>query len=913
MPIHLLEPACRALGLKQRRWLLPLALVMVLAACGGGGRNGGNDTSGGAAQGFTRVGPGGATVLAADGASLTIPTEALLSDIEVSMARDDDRAQILAAGQKPAGELFALQPHGQIFAQPVTVRLPFDPSTLGADERPVVLKTSTEGAWDLIEDVRIEGRMLAFEVSSFSWVRILAVPTATALQPRQASNEQPSFEERPEFCPLLPGGPWLCGLPVPEKVLFRSPRVAFNSSYVAVLSDDGQIYLRHRLPQDGTLWGGWEVLKPAEGLGRPVALSMDDQTLVAVDGQGRFASIGRDFFSLGYSIFNGTIVNPLPIRNIALTVLEAARASEYRGMNRLNPQEINLLVNWSTDWGAPLGSGAGHQLPPGTLAWSLSVVSQFEDGYYHDAAGVVQNVGGAGCTTVFALYDGGRRIALIDPWLPNDYSYEVGLPEKGHFVAQGMSASGSTLFIIGPDGRMWVRRHDFDMSGSDTAFFPASFHPRNAPLFSGKGAMDTVILGTSRSKDKAAHLPGLVRLAYIPDRIRLSTRSEPWIAQPTINTLPGEVLFDGISIHKKMDGAKVALGVDRRILRVPAERWDGNERVSTGYYEREISINCALRTGPCSSPETSWSGYIEYEYPGGKVPGRRLGSHPALDFTPSSNTEPLQYAGSNGRMTVSINDFRLYHSPATVSLWVDNRRFDMPIHYFDGMRQVTTFNATNDTRGGPNFGREVDGQARTMYGTIMLTDQVVKAVDEAVKSNFLGTLPAGLVSLMGAMRGTCRPGETDIAGVACLPACPADHDTVLGACVRRCPAGWSQDLTGLLCVKPGSYLRPGYFLDPARCQANHGACEELLGTWYPRTQPGYYCVGPVCALSSCPNGMGDFPPGFCTKTIALRDPPRVNLPRAIPYQMRLTADKLELQVDTDFGPQGPVWTLTRIR
>jgi photosystem II stability/assembly factor-like uncharacterized protein len=166
------------------RGLLVAVWVAGLSACGGG-----SDPSPAAPPvsarptGQALLGAAGGQVLAVDGASLTVPQGALRGDLRISMARDGSEAPPLPPLFKPAGDVFSLLPHGTRLALPVTVRLPFDPVLVASGERPAVLKTSPGEPWELIEDVRVEGNMLVFETSSFSWLSGVALPPRRFLPP----------------------------------------------------------------------------------------------------------------------------------------------------------------------------------------------------------------------------------------------------------------------------------------------------------------------------------------------------------------------------------------------------------------------------------------------------------------------------------------------------------------------------------------------------------------------------------------------------------------------------------------------------------------------------------------------------------------------------------------------------------
>jgi hypothetical protein len=131
--------------------------------------------------------------------------------------------------------------------------------------------------------------------------------------------------------------------------------------------------------------------------------------------------------------------------------------------------------NWTSRWGTPFWAGPGYQLPGGMRAWSWSVVSPLEDGRWTDPAGNHTAIGSGKVSHIWALRSGGRRITFWDPWLPLDESYGMCAPLGGRFAAVNLSASGSTIFVIGKRGDMFTRLYDFDLSGHDPLFFDYSY------------------------------------------------------------------------------------------------------------------------------------------------------------------------------------------------------------------------------------------------------------------------------------------------------------------------------------------------------------------------------------------------------------------------------------------------------
>jgi len=54
----------------------------------------------------------------------------------------------------------------------------------------------------------------------------------------------------------------------------------------------------------------------------------------------------------------------------------------------------------------------------------------------------------AGVTTLYVLDADGNTIRYADPWLPPKFDHLLDTPEKGRFIAESMSVSGSTVFLM---------------------------------------------------------------------------------------------------------------------------------------------------------------------------------------------------------------------------------------------------------------------------------------------------------------------------------------------------------------------------------------------------------------------------------------------------------------------------------
>ena len=123
----------------------------------------------------------------------------------------------------------------------------------------------------------------------------------------------------------------------------------------------------------------------------------------------------------------------------------------------------------SRKWAVKLGKPFGKELYlPANRAWAVSHLGKEVGGHYEDPDGKsISN--SAGVSTLYVLSPDGTGISYIDPWLPAAFNHHVPTPLRGRFAAEALSASASTIFLIGGSGRMFTRLADFDTLGCDPA------------------------------------------------------------------------------------------------------------------------------------------------------------------------------------------------------------------------------------------------------------------------------------------------------------------------------------------------------------------------------------------------------------------------------------------------------------
>lgn len=308
------------------------------------------------------------------------------------------------------------------------------------------------------------------------------------------SPTEPGRQGVDEGNPLEEGDPSSAPAGLPDQVVFRSTTETFNRRYQFALVD-GAIWYRSNTTVTG-LREPWAPLPVSRCFaGRVTGISVDDDELIAVD---------EDRWVYGMD--------------------GALRSAAY--------------FNWSLRWGPLFWTGPGRQLPTGISAWSWSVVSKNEDGTWTDAAGNAHAVGDGKVSHIWTLSHGGQRLTYLDPWLAEDESYEMCGPHRGRFRAVNMSASGSTVFVVGAHGDLFTRLHDFDIAGADPLFFDYAYDDQR---------------GVAKP--------------------RIQLPSPAWVMQPKV---PGTIT-DRISIHK------VGRGALHRELRV-----EGRRAGVAGFWHKDI-------------------------------------------------------------------------------------------------------------------------------------------------------------------------------------------------------------------------------------------------------------------------------------------------------------------------------------
>jgi uncharacterized delta-60 repeat protein len=162
------------------KWTATLLLACALGACEGGG--GDSDAGAGGPPAGTVVGPAGGTVLGPNSSKVVIPPGALTTDTTINIEQSSAGAPALPSGFVASGAMFAFTPHGTTFAVPVTLTLPFDPTTVPAGKAPAFFKTNAQSQWEQIGNAIFGATSLTAQITSFSNGQVGIVPINNPLR-----------------------------------------------------------------------------------------------------------------------------------------------------------------------------------------------------------------------------------------------------------------------------------------------------------------------------------------------------------------------------------------------------------------------------------------------------------------------------------------------------------------------------------------------------------------------------------------------------------------------------------------------------------------------------------------------------------------------------------------------------------
>ncbi len=235
---------------------------------------------------------------------------------------------------------------------------------------------------------------------------------------------------------------------LPPRIYVKTRTQSFNSYHQYAIRD-GKIWYKTldgtRGPPDWSLFGKTGLpenrkKKDFAPVDRVVELSADADELVVLSREGRFYRISFD---------------------------------------KVYSRKDNV---WFDAHGWPeLGEMTLDARTMGNLAWAVGKRNAHVL-YYEDVFGNEHHYGTMGISSTYVLLGDGQEIVYEDTGLPTDFSHNIRGPESGAFRAVALSASASTVFLIGEAGETYTRLADFDTIGSDPMFFKYTYEPYSSDL-----------------------------------------------------------------------------------------------------------------------------------------------------------------------------------------------------------------------------------------------------------------------------------------------------------------------------------------------------------------------------------------------------------------------------------------------
>lgn len=310
---------------------------------------------------------------------------------------------------------------------------------------------------------------------------------------------------------------------LPEAVTIKTATEAFTHHYYVALRD-GRIWLKRRADAPKV------VLKPDDTNKEQLAYNdvpPGPWLLLPPDGQ---PHPGREL----------PIFKRPPVGRLVSITADGDNLIAIDEARRVHYVKLYDLENWLPRWGLPRGDHLDVSKDIKVVA--ISQRGEFNE-YYEDIDGNRHPIG-AGVTTFYGLRADGRMIQYADPWLNGGFGHYIDGPLRGKFIAENLSASASTLFVIDRSGRMFTRLIDYDTRGDNPAW--------------------PIIKYTYKRGD------------YPGDTVRVLP-SEGWREQPTIRPEQGR-------ITRRITILQTGKGNAERELRVQGLDNQGN----SGYFKKKI-------------------------------------------------------------------------------------------------------------------------------------------------------------------------------------------------------------------------------------------------------------------------------------------------------------------------------------
>lgn len=122
-------------------------------------------------EGSGTVDAAGGEVQGADGVKITVPPRALSAATTLRIARDGTGAPELG-GLQLITPIYAITPHGALFAEPARVNIPFSAADVAPGLRPVLLKAEPGGHWQVLASDGVGGAVSSADTPDLSYFAV---------------------------------------------------------------------------------------------------------------------------------------------------------------------------------------------------------------------------------------------------------------------------------------------------------------------------------------------------------------------------------------------------------------------------------------------------------------------------------------------------------------------------------------------------------------------------------------------------------------------------------------------------------------------------------------------------------------------------------------------------------------------
>lgn len=417
------------------------------------------------------IGPAGGTVNGPGGSSIVVPANALAASTAIAIAQSSTGAPALPAELEPAGDMFAITPHGTAFAVAATVTIPFDPADVPAGRTVQLMKTNTaQDGWEAVAGATQSGDAMSAQTSSLSWWlnSLVAIGPTIITEPADVSVETgqtATFEVVAEANGAVISFQWkLNGVDIPGATAssFETAATSIDDngdSYsVEVSNAFGSVLSREALltvtaPSGWTTVGGAVYMDTTVLVRYPSVAVASDGTVYVAYGVGSsglaglagslrvskfdgsaWQNVGFDLNSANYSE-QDEVAPEWPYIQVGSDGMPVV-AWASRSLNpQVAPNEI-VVQRWNgTDWQRIGGPGS---TPSGIWAGSVGASAPI----LVLGAGTDQPyvVFAEGICIVFRTWDGSS-------WVPERQRACAASNQSGRGLAV---ASGGTAFVAGP-------------------------------------------------------------------------------------------------------------------------------------------------------------------------------------------------------------------------------------------------------------------------------------------------------------------------------------------------------------------------------------------------------------------------------------------------------------------------------